>query len=161
MGALIRKETRGDMEAAFAEKELQRTIVEAVKLHGHLGPFLVVGVRMGGAAKRIFNQDARGSFGFHVMAKVPLVIPFSCTIDGIQVATHCTLGNQRLRIENTRKQISASFRTENLDQVAHISVNPRVIRELLKKMSEGIGNDDLAEEIATMPETRLFRIEKE
>jgi len=132
-----------------------------VKLHGHLGPFLVVGVRMGGAAKRIFNQDARDSFRFRVTAKVPLVIPFSCAIDGIQATTHCTLGNQRLRIENAQEQIFASFRSEDSDRAVRISVNPRVIRELVRKMSAGVGNDELAGEIAAMPETQLFTIEKE
>lgn len=126
-----------------------------------MGPFLVVGVRMGGVAKRVFNQDARKSVRFQVTAKVPLVIPFSCTIDGIQAATHCTLGNQRLRIENTQKQISANFRAENSEHAVRISVNPRVIRELMRKMSAGIGNDELAGEIAAMPERQLFTIKKE
>ncbi|MGB8779097.1 MAG: formylmethanofuran dehydrogenase subunit E family protein [Candidatus Bathyarchaeia archaeon] len=126
-----------------------------------MGPFLVVGVRMGGVAKKFFNQDAGDSVRFQVTAKVPLVIPFSCTIDGIQAATSCTLGNQRLRIENTRKQIFASFRAENSDHVVRISVNPRVIRDLMRKMSAGIGNDELSGEIAAMPERQLFTIEKE
>jgi formylmethanofuran dehydrogenase subunit E len=146
---------------ADEEKELQAAIVDAVKLHGHLGPFLVVGVRMGGVAKKVFNLDAEGSVRFQVTAKVPLVIPFSCTIDGIQAATCCTPGNQRLRIENTHKQIFASFRSENSDHAVRISVNSRVIRELMRKMSAGIGNDELAGEIATMPERQLFTIEKE
>jgi formylmethanofuran dehydrogenase subunit E len=132
-----------------------------VKLHGHLGPFLVVGVRMGGVAKRVFDQDVGNTVRFQVTAKVPLVIPFSCTIDGIQAATRCTLGNQRLRIENTSKQIFASFRAENSDHLVRMYVNPRVIRELMRKMSEGIGNDELAGEIAAMPEGQLFTIEKE
>jgi formylmethanofuran dehydrogenase subunit E len=116
---------------------------------------------MGGVAKRVFNQDAGDSVRFQVTAKVPLVIPFSCTIDGIQATTRCTLGNQRLRIENTQKQIFASFRAENSDHVVRISVNPRVIRDLMRKMSAGIGNDELAGEIAAMPERQLFKIEKE
>jgi formylmethanofuran dehydrogenase subunit E len=149
------------LKAADAQRELQKAIVDAVKLHGHLGPFLVVGVRMGGVAKRVFNQDARNDFKFQVTVKVPLVIPFSCTIDGIQAATRCTIGNQRLRIENVRKQILASFKAESSDQVVRMSVNPRVIRELMRKMSEGIGNDELAMEIAAMPEDQLFTIEKE
>jgi formylmethanofuran dehydrogenase subunit E len=151
----------GNQKIVAEERELQAAIVDAVKLHGHLGPFLVVGVRMGEVAKRVFSHDAGDSVRFQVTAKVPLVIPFSCTIDGIQAATRCTLGNQRLRIENTRKQILASFRTENPDRGVRVSVNPRVIGELIRKMSAGIGNDELAREIAAMPERQLFTIEKE
>jgi len=146
---------------AGEEKELKAAIVDAVKLHGHLGPFLVIGVRMGGVAKRVLNQDVRDIARFHVTVRVPSVIPFSCTIDGIQAGTRCTLGNQRLKIENTRKQIFAIFRTENSDRVVQISVNPGVIRKVMRKMSAGMGNDELAEEIAAMPEGQLFTIEKE
>jgi formylmethanofuran dehydrogenase subunit E len=116
---------------------------------------------MGDVARRVFNQDPENSARFQVTAKVPLVIPFSCTIDGIQAATHCTLGNQRLRIENTQKVVFARFRAENSDQSVRISVNPRVIRELMRKMSAGISNDELAGEIAAMPERKLFRVHKE
>ena len=132
-----------------------------MKLHGHLGPFLVIGVRMGSIAKKVFNQDAGDIPRFQVKAKVPLVIPFSCTIDGIQAGTRCTLGNQRLRIENTRKQIFTSFSVENSDNVLRISVKSAVIRDLLRKMSAGVDNDELAAEIATMPERQLFKIEKQ
>lgn len=149
-----------DPKVAVGEKGLQKAIVDAVKLHGHLGPFLVIGVRMGGIAKRVLNQDGRGTFRFQVKMKVPLVTPFSCTIDGIQAATHCTLGNQRLVLENARKQIFASFEAENSDWAVLISVNPKVIRELMRKMSVGIENDELAKEIAAMPEDHLFAIEK-
>jgi formylmethanofuran dehydrogenase subunit E len=143
------------------ENELQRAIVDAVKLHGHLGPFLVIGVRMGGVAKRVLDQDAGASFRFRVKVKVPLVTPFSCTIDGIQAVTQCTLGNQRLMVQNARKQILANFEAENSNRIVRISVNPIVIRELMRKMSGGIGNDQLAGEIAAMPEDQLLTIEKE
>lgn len=149
------------MKIAGEEKELKAAIANAVKLHGHLGPFLVVGVRMASVAKKVFSPDAGDNVRFQVTVKVPLIIPFSCTIDGIQAATRCTLGNQRLRIENTHKQIFASFRAENSDHAVRISVNPRVIRDLMRKMSAGIGNDELAREIAAMPERQLFTVEKE
>jgi formylmethanofuran dehydrogenase subunit E len=149
------------LKIAGEEKELQAAIVDAVKLHGHLGPFLIVGVRMGSVAKKVFNPVAGDSVRFQVTAKIPLVIPFSCTIDGIQAATRCTLGNQRLRIENTHKQIFASFRAENSAHVVRISVNPRVIRDLMRKMAAGIGNDELGGEIAAMTERQLFKIENE
>lgn len=116
---------------------------------------------MGSVAKRVFNQEGKNSVRFQVTAKVPLVIPFSCTIDGIQAATHCTLGNQRLRIENTQKEVFARFEVENSNRAVRISVNSRVIIELMRKMSAGISNDELAEEIAALPERQLFSVQKE
>jgi formylmethanofuran dehydrogenase subunit E len=116
---------------------------------------------MGSIAKKVFNPDAGDGARFHATAKVPLIIPFSCTIDGIRAATGCTIGNQRLRTKNTHRQIFASFRAENSDHVLRISVKPRVIRDLTRKMAAGIGNDELAAEIVAIPERQLFKIEKE
>jgi formylmethanofuran dehydrogenase subunit E len=116
---------------------------------------------MGSIAKKVFNPDAAEGVRFQVTAKVPLIIPFSCIIDGIQAATRCTIGNQRLRTKNTHKQIFASFRAENSDHVVRISLKARVIRDLMSKMAAGIGNDELAAEIVAIPEKQLFKIQKE
>jgi formylmethanofuran dehydrogenase subunit E len=53
-------------------------IEKAADLHGHLGPFLVLGVRMGETAKKILKTA-----NLQVTAKLPLSTPFSCVLDGI------------------------------------------------------------------------------
>jgi formylmethanofuran dehydrogenase subunit E len=76
--------------------ELTSLIKKAADLHGHLGPFLVIGVRMGSLAKKILNANAEENNEFRVTARLPLLTPFTCIIDGIQATTQCTVGNQKL-----------------------------------------------------------------
>jgi formylmethanofuran dehydrogenase subunit E len=135
------------------EDRLKSLIIEAEKLHGHLGPFLVIGVRMGVIAKETLNNN------LYVTVKTPFSTPFSCVVDGVQATTACTVGNQRLKIEGSNGEIAAYFKALNPHKTLKIIVNPETVKELVDKLSEGIPNEDLAWEIARKPEHELFKIE--
>jgi hypothetical protein len=45
--------------------------------------------------------------------------------------------------------------------VLRIHVNPKIIKELKNRYSEGASNEELAREIASIPESQLFVIEKQ
>lgn len=143
------------------EKEVASLIKDAVKLHGHLGPFLVIGVRMGSFAERTLNLDAVGKRELRVSVRIPFFTPFSCALDGIQVTTNCTIGNQKLRVEKSRKKIVARFELQGSDRVLCISVNPKVVKELVDEISNGVTNEELAGRIVSMPEQQLFVFEKQ
>ena len=141
-------------------KEILSLIQNATKLHGHLGPFLVIGVRMGDMAKRHLGLDDKSSRNLQASVKTPLCTPFSCVIDGIQAATSCTVGNQKLKIENSTKEISARFGLQSSDKTVKISVNPKVVDTLSEQMSKGVSIEQLAAKIARMREEQLFVLEK-
>lgn len=67
------------------------------EFHGHLGPYVVVGYRMG----RIANEKL-GSNPFTKKAVVWTGIkpPVSCMIDGIQMGSGCTIGKGNLEVKN-------------------------------------------------------------
>jgi len=68
----------------------------AVQLHGHLGPWLVAGVRIGAAGLRTAGAD--GYFDVDVNVEGPLALPpQACFLDGLQVATGATLGKRNLK----------------------------------------------------------------
>jgi len=136
-------------------------IRNAEKLHGHLGPFLVIGVRIGSLAKRILNTSTKDSNELRVTAKLPFLTPFSCILDGIQATTQCTVGNQKLKVENMQAQIIMHFEQQDSDKALKIRVNPKIIGELKNKYSKGASNEELAWEIASMKESQLFIIEKQ
>jgi formylmethanofuran dehydrogenase subunit E len=142
------------------EEKLKLAIKEAEKFHGHLGPFLVLGVRMGETAKRILETIREENGSLQVTVKIPLLTPFSCVLDGIQVTTQCTIGNQRLKIENSSKEISAIFQCAKTGKKLKISVNPKITEALMEKLSEGFSNEELAWEIARTPENQLFIVKK-
>jgi formylmethanofuran dehydrogenase subunit E len=136
-------------------------IRNAEKLHGHLGPFLVIGVRIGSLAKKILNVNAGENNKLRATARLPLLTPFSCILDGIQATTQCTVGNQKLRTENSKAKIIVYFEQQNLDKALRIHVNPKIIDWLKNRYSEGASNEELAREIASMPESQLFIMKKQ
>jgi formylmethanofuran dehydrogenase subunit E len=135
-------------------------IEKAADFHGHLGPFLVIGVRMGKIAQKNLNTNIIEN-KLCATVKIPLATPFSCVLDGIQATTKCTIGNQKLRIENSQKEITAHFELQNSDKTIKISVNPKMVEELMNKLSEGVSDRELAWKIVHMPESKLFTIEKQ
>lgn len=137
---------------------LKKLIDKAADFHGHLGPFLVIGVRMGNAARRALKPHITENSKLQITAKIPFLTPFSCIIDGIQITTNCTVGNQKLKIENSKKEIMASFELQNSDDSLEVSVNPKIIEKLINKLSSGASNEELAWEIASMPDKQLFNI---
>jgi formylmethanofuran dehydrogenase subunit E len=141
-------------------KEITLLIENAAKLHGHLGPFLVIGVRMGDLAKRYLEVDDKGSRRLELSIKTPLSTPFSCVIDGIQTSTSCTVGNRKLKIENSTKEITAHFKLQNSKKTIRISVNPKIAETLISEMSKGTKAEQLAAKIARMQEEQLFVLEK-
>lgn len=112
-----------------------KTIIEAAaKIHGHLGPFLVLGVKMGEAALKKLGGSQKGSL--RVKLKVPLQTPYSCLIDGVQTATQCTVGNRKLELENSDENfIAGYFKTEDSDDVLVIRVKPHIIEALMTEMA--------------------------
>lgn len=86
-------------------------LATVVQFHGHLGPAVVAGARLGMIGLRAV--EAKGYFDVQVTCEGPLAKPpQSCFLDGIQVATGATLGKRSLqwvqadqllvRVKNTR-----------------------------------------------------------
>lgn len=142
------------------EKELLLMIKNAQKLHGHLGPFLVLGVRMGMIAKKALNAADEQQTSLKASVKVPLFPPFSCLLDGIQTATTCTVGNQRLTIENS-EEICVSVARQNAAGTVKIALKPKMAEELEKRRSEDSLTEKFALELAHMPENQLFNVKIE
>ena len=139
------------------EDELEAAMDNAVRLHGHLGPFLIIGVRMGRIAKKTLNPKSEGDVKMQAMLKIPLYTPFSCVIDGVQATTNCTIGNQKLRIENSLGEILGRFELQNPSRTFEIIVNQDIVEGLAQKMSEGTASEELATKVAFMPESQLFK----
>lgn len=133
-------------------------IRNAENLHGHLGPFLVIGVKMARLAMKTLNIDKTKQSDMQTLAKLPLITPFSCILDGIQATTQCTVGNRRLKVKNSDGDITALFKLKSQDKAIKIHVKPQLIEMLKKKLSRGIPNEELAWTIAETTEDELFEV---
>jgi len=141
---------------------LENIIKKAVDFHGHLGPFLIIGVRMGLIGLRELELK-EGAEKLHVTALLKYSVPFSCVLDGLQVTTGCTFGNQKLTLKNS-SSITAEFQLPNKKQVT-VAVNQTTFDNLKRKLlTEKASNHEmqkLAQLMASMPEKDLFVIKKE
>jgi formylmethanofuran dehydrogenase subunit E len=79
------------------------------EFHGHLGPYVVLGYRMG-----MIALERTGSAGhFEISAEVHSTLrpPRSCLIDGVQLGSGCTLGKRNITVEETGGPPFAIFTT--------------------------------------------------
>lgn len=129
----------------------------ATEFHGHLGPFLVIGVRIGliGLERLKTTENTPMT----VAVSLPLCVPFSCIIDGLQITTKCTIGNQKLTMTDS-SGIEAKFERKDNGQRLIIAMNPSTFEELktqlLKKGIREEEVEELAWRVATIPEAKLF-----
>ena len=127
------------------------TYEETVKFHGHDGPFLALGYRMGLAARELLNPQ--GIMELQVTVKVRTEKPYTCIVDGIQCATKATIGKGNIEIEPS-PSMKVRFNNRRTGKVVEFVVHP----ELIKKMYE---SDDLkaaAKFILTQPDTMLWEV---
>lgn len=82
----------------------------AASFHGHLGPYLVLGLRMGLLVVRVLQPHGLHELSATIWTKQ--LSPESCLLDGIQGSSGCTLGKGNLRVKNA-SQVQARFRKGN------------------------------------------------
>lgn len=79
---------------------MQDALLETtIKFHGHLCPGIVTGYRVGLLAVKRLNSGMPLGIQYVVVAENDV-----CGLDGIQIVTGCTIGNDALIIENRGKQ---------------------------------------------------------
>jgi len=143
------------------KQELEDILRKAIDWHGHFGPFLVLGVKMGIIGIREL-EAIKGNPKLRVTVMTKPSVPFSCVIDGVQAATQCTLGNRKLRLRNSPKSVSAKFQILEGNTVT-VTLNPAKQEELEKLLSEHARSEEIekiAHNVVSMPEKELFEIKK-
>jgi len=125
----------------------------AVNFHGHLGPFLILGLRAG-----LSGVDYLGKDYFKLKAKVETAshTPRSCFIDGVQFASGCTTGKGNIEVKVSDKvsveftlgerKIKLGVRNDILEALDYVSSNNQA--ELISK------------EFMQKTDTELFLISK-
>jgi len=98
--------------------DLDELIARGTHVHGHLGPFLVAGIRLGLLALELL--DSPGYFGIHAESDAGSITPLSCLTDGIQIGSGCTAGKGNLTVTDARVP-RARFTTDD-GQSVEISV---------------------------------------
>ncbi len=77
----------------FGLREWRATVLSG-ELHGHLGIYTILGVKMGIRVLELFDKEGQLEVTSYAGAHPPI----SCLNDGLQVATGATLGHGAIRI---------------------------------------------------------------
>jgi formylmethanofuran dehydrogenase subunit E len=78
------------------ELEREYSVRDLAIFHGHLGPYIVMGYRIGRYASEYFGKNP-----FNMKAKVFCsgTTPQSCLADGVQLGSGCTIGKRNIELE--------------------------------------------------------------
>ena len=82
---------RQHLERMIRNRDLEGLLNQAESLHGHLCPFVGLGVKAGHYAMAALNRQNTG-----MEEMVAIVECNNCFTDGIQAVTGCTFGNNAL-----------------------------------------------------------------
>jgi formylmethanofuran dehydrogenase subunit E len=74
--------------------DLPEELIPLKRFHGHLGPYVVIGYRMGKLARQRFEGKMTAIV---FTGKHP---PMSCLIDGVQFTTGCTMGKNNIVVRD-------------------------------------------------------------
>lgn len=76
---------------------MNETLRQIEKFHGHIGPYAVIGYRMGLIANKKLGSDPFLKKAVVFTGSTP---PLSCIVDGIQMSSGCTYGKGNIKVEN-------------------------------------------------------------
>ncbi|MDR2764219.1 MAG: nucleoside hydrolase [Tannerella sp.] len=122
-----------DMIARHGQSEWRAGVLTN-ELHGHLGIYAIIGVKMGIRAREYFNI---GVDDIEVTSDAGLQPPVSCLNDGLQVSTGATLGHGLIRVspkEDVRPEATFRFKNKTL----RLRLKPAYAQQIRRDVEEGI-----------------------
>lgn len=130
------------------------TLKEAIKFHGHLGPYLVLGILAGDIALK--KLKCKKYFGFDVCVYGANKKPKSCLIDGLQLSTGATYGKGNIRKLNG-KIIKIDFR----NRLTNKGIILRFKKNIIEKLQTAKSHNDselLAKRLYKTDRSRIFNL---
>jgi formylmethanofuran dehydrogenase subunit E len=84
--------------------------------------------------------------------------PTSCIVDGVQIASGCTLGKGTIRVSESTDHVVGEFHAGN--RICTITVKPKLLNGLLDglKKATNKGVLEMAESVLARPDEELFHI---
>jgi len=134
--------------------KIKISLKQAIEFHGHLGPYLILGIRAGEFALK--KLRCRKYFGLGVKVWGANKKPKSCLIDGLQLSTGATYGKGNINKFNG-SVIKIAFK----DQIKQKTLNLKLHDCLIKKLAEAKTHRDsriLAQELYNTDYSELFDV---
>ena len=131
---------------------------EIQRYHGHVGPWNVLGWRIGQAALREMKSEW-GRHELEVVCYVPPQTPFTCLVDGLAVGTGNSQGRLDLRMAEVltwEQAFVAARRKDGTGGVFEFRPNAKYLASIISEPAERL--EARCQECAGMPEGSLFRV---
>lgn len=128
---------------------LRDLIERGTEFHGHLGPFLVLGIRMGLLALKDLGSSGHKEIDARV--KTGTTPPISCIVDGIQISTGCTMGKGNIVTEDLG-MAEATFSADGKSLT--LRIKDQVMEEIRSGKHPSL--EDFAWEISRRSDGELF-----
>jgi formylmethanofuran dehydrogenase subunit E len=130
---------------------------QLIQFHGHLGPYLILGYRMGMIGLR--ETGAKKYFGLTIEVHCPAKPPERCLVDGLQYATGATYGKANIRVTKFSDTISVLVKNNATKANVTISFNPKWYQQFKKHLAPDEEKMHiLSYNILQAPEQELFQI---
>ncbi|MDD5431785.1 MAG: formylmethanofuran dehydrogenase subunit E family protein [Candidatus Omnitrophica bacterium] len=130
------------------------TLKEAVKFHGHLGPYLVLGLMAGNIALK--KLKCKKYFGLDVLVWGANQRPKSCLIDGLQLSSGATYGKGNIQ-KIDGKRIRILFKNLDSKRNIEISLKEGLIEQLNKIKGHKV-SENFAKELFKSNPLNLFNL---
>jgi len=126
----------------------------AGRFHGHVGPFLAIGLRMGLLANETLGRDPMETTALAAVEPRP---PKSCLVDGVQFTTGCTMGKGNIELAPQTDPISVIFKRG--EAVLRVSVRNDFLRRMDRDLEDAAEKAviDYAYRIMDTPVDQLFK----
>lgn len=137
------------MEKAGQSEEY---LARAIEFHGHLGPYLVLGLRAGLYANQELGKDPMET---EAIIKTKTSPPESCFADGVQFSTGCTFGKGNILLE-TGEGLQVTFKKNN--NKLTLKLRKEIIEEMNSLPSQEEAWEKLAKDLYKREIKKIFEI---
>lgn len=133
---------------------------EIKRMHGHVGPWNVLGWRIGKVALRELDTKW-GRHELDIICYVPLKTPYSCMADGLVIGSGNTIGRLDLRLAEV---VSPEFihvcvrRKDGTGPILIFKPRPRYLEHIDAPKPEAL--EKLSRECSTLKESDLLEIQR-
>lgn len=131
------------------------TLKEAIKFHGHLGPYLILGILAGEYALKKLN--CKKYFGLDITVWGANKKPKSCLIDGLQLSTGATYGKGNINKLNN-SLIKAEFRNRINNKKIVLRFKNGLL-QILENTKTHQDSETLAKKLYKTDYTKLFNLQ--
>ncbi len=130
------------------------SLKKGVEFHGHLGPYLVLGILAGEAALK--KLKCKKYFGLKVTVWGAAGKPKSCLIDGLQLSTGATFGKGNIsKLDGHIIEIEVSSPEDKLKVILTIQSH---LRKQIERVLTHKESESLAKRIYKTDPAKLFHL---